>query len=273
MALSAINPTGVGTAFITPVDYLGGPGVGEELAAQPGNTNPPIIFEPGPDLTDGTTQVWIISSGGVNWGGAQVWISLDATTYAFSGYLVQGAAQGLLTATFPSGSDPDTTNTLSVDLSMSRGSLTSQTSADADFKLPSLAYCDTELVAFSAANLTSTYNYDLDTYIRRGCYGTANASHASGTQFAWIQNPFSYGYPNSLAGTTIYFKFPSFNLLGAQIQDLSVCVAYPYTLTGNGIRPVGNTCTICAVLPLVNGDLPGPVAIADDVGQFIGVPL
>jgi len=27
------------------------------------------------------------------------------------------------------------------------------------------------------------------------------------------------------------------------------------------------------MLPLVNGDLPGPSAIADDLGQFIGVPL
>lgn len=30
---------------------------------------------------------------------------------------------------------------------------------------------------------------------------------------------------------------------------------------------------IGGVLPLVNGDTPGPVAIADSVGQFIGVPL
>lgn len=33
------------------------------------------------------------------------------------------------------------------------------------------------------------------------------------------------------------------------------------------------TIKVGGYLPLVNGDLPGPVAIADGVGQFIGVPL
>jgi hypothetical protein len=153
---------------------------------------------------------------------------------------------------------------------MSRGQIIAGTPADADFKLPTLAYCDHELIAFSAATLTAAYRYDLDTYIRRGCYDTANAPHANGTQFGWIQNPFSYVYPRSLIGNTIYFKFASFNRLGAELQDLADCIAYPYMLVGFGLESVAAATGGCC-LPLVSGALPGPDPIADGFGQFIGV--
>jgi hypothetical protein len=154
---------------------------------------------------------------------------------------------------------------------MSRGQLISGTSTDADFKLPTLAYCDGELIAFSAATLTAPYNYDLDTYIRRGCYDTTNGSHLTGTKFAWIRAPFAYDYPPSLIGRTVYFKFPGFNTLGGELQDLSGCVAYPYTLIGTGLEP--EPINTGPMLPLVSGLLPGPDAVADGFGQFIGVPL
>lgn len=273
MTLPDINPTGVGTAWIIPSDHLAGSGVDVIFGASPGSTNAPIIFEPGSDLTNCAPLVYVLASGGVNWGGAQVHASLDGTTYGQIGTVVSGAAQGLLTNTFPSGSDPDMVNTLSVNLTMSRGQLLAGTSADADHRLPTLAYCDGELIAFSVVTLTSAYNYDLDTYIRRRCYDTTIASHASGTQFGWVQNPFTYEYPRSLVGTTVYFKLPAFNKLGAELQDLSVCVAYPYTLTGAGLCPVASTSGGGLTLPLVTGDLPGPTPIADGRGSYIGVPM
>ncbi len=274
MPLPPISPTGVFTAWEIPTDSAAGPGIEDVLAEDPGDTNPPIIFEPNPDLAGDDTVLWIIASGGPNWGGAQVHASLDNTTYAPIGILVAGAAQGLLSAPFASGADPDTVNTLSVDLTMSRGQIIAGTMGDADFRLPTLAYCDHELIAFSAATLTAANNYDLDTYIRRGCYDTAIASHVSGTQFAWIQNPFSYEYPRSLIGTTVYLKFPSFNRLGVELQDLAECVSYPYTLTGFGLLDgAGGANGGCSLLPLVTGIVPGPDPIADGLGQFIGVPI
>lgn len=274
MPLPPISPTGIFTAWGTPTDAGAGTGIEAELAKLPGDTNPPIIFEPNPDFSGDDTIIWIISSGGANWGGAQVHVSLDGTTYGFIGTLVAGAAHGVLSDTFPSGSDPDTANTLAVDLTMSRGQIISGTVGDADFKLPTLAYCGGELIAFSAATLTAAYNYDLDTYIRRGCYDTAIVSHAAGAPFAWIQSPFSYEYPRSLIGTTVYFKFPSFNRLGGELQSLADCVAYPYTLTGFGLEAsaipgISDGCC----LPLVTGALPGPDPIADGYGQYIGVPV
>jgi hypothetical protein len=286
--LAPIQPTGVGTAWPLPNDNKGGPGLDAVLANDPGDTNPPVIFEPDADLAGNTSELWIIASGGPFWGGAQVHVSLDDTTYSLAGFLVAGASQGVLTAPFPAGADPDTVNTLSVDLSMSRGQLISGTAADADFMLQTLAYCDGELVAFSNATLTGVATYDLNTYIRRGTRGTVSSAHEAGTQFAWVQNPYNYEFPISLRGHTVWFKFPSFNTLGAQLQDIADCVAYPYTLRGVGVRPGGGGAGAGAggyMLPLVTGEYaampvvgPGasiavPVAITDGRGQFIGVPI
>lgn len=256
------------------------------MAAAPGPINPPVIFEPGPDLSGNSLEVWIIGSGGPNWGGAQIHVSFDDSTYGLIGFLIAGASQGVLSAPFSAGADPDTVNTLSIDLSMSRGALVAGTEADADLKLTTLCYCDTELIAFSAATLTGLNTYDLDTYIRRGCYGTRANSHAAGSQFAWIQNPYNYEYPASLVGKTVFFKFVSFNLMGGAPEDLADCVAYPYTLTGAGIRPgTGPGGAGGWMLPLVTGeytDIPVggptadillPVPITDGRGQYIGVPL
>ncbi len=267
MALDPIKPTGVFTAWMIPTDSSAGSGITGQLGQDPGDTNPPIIFEPDSDLSGGDTEVWIIASGGVNWGGAQVHVSLDDTTYGQIGTILSGASQGYLSNTFPSGADPDTVNTLSVDLTESRGQIIAGTVSDADFKLPTLAYCDTELISFSAATLTAPFLYDLDTYIRRGCYKTTIASHASGTQFALIRSAFSYEYLASLIGTTVYFKFPSFNTLGGQLQDIADCVAYPYTLIGNGQDP---TCVLLTESKTINYT----ILDTDDCKHFnnIGAP-
>jgi hypothetical protein len=286
-ALSDIQPTGVGTAWPLPNDNLGGPGLNAVLSQDPGDTNPPIIFEPDADLAGNTSEVWIIASGGAFWGGAQVHISLDDTTYSPIGLLIAGAAQGVLSAPFPAGADPDTVNTLAVDLSMSRGQIISGTAADADFALQTLAYCDGELVAFSNATLTGPNTYDLNTYIRRGTRSTKSEAHAAGTQFAWVQSPYNYEFPISLRGRTVYFKFPAFNTLGAQLQDIADCVAYPYTLRGVGVQAGGGGAGAGIggyMLPLVTGEVLSvtvagpatvtlPAAITDGSGQFIGVPI
>ena len=76
--------------------------------------------------------MWAAVAGGANWGGANVWVSYDGSTYEQVGVISGGARYGSLTASFAAGSDPDTTHTLSVDLSPSNGSLTSAAKAVAD---------------------------------------------------------------------------------------------------------------------------------------------
>jgi hypothetical protein len=234
-----ISPIGVGTAPAHPKQTSAGAPL--DMLVDPGNSNPPIIFEPPPALTGGATEVWMIATGGANWGGAQLWISSDGNSYALAGTVYRGGRQGVLTASLPSHGDPDTADTLAVDLSQSQGQLLSGTTADAD-NFVTLSYCDGELLSFQTATLTAPYKYAL-TYLRRGVYGTAINAHASGASFARFgpNDPslFKYAYPASFVGQTIHVKLPAFNIFGQALQSLAGLTADTYTLTGAGtVAPV-----------------------------------
>src|SRR5579863_6406588 len=164
-----ITPIGVGTATLYP--KLTTTGTGYDMLVAPGNTNAPIIFEPPAALSGGALEVWLIASGGANWGGCQVWISSDGNTYALAGTVYRGARQGVLSANLPSHADPDTADTLAVDMTESQGQLLSGTSADAN-NFVTLCYCDGELISYESATLIAAYKYNLGTLLRRGVYGT-----------------------------------------------------------------------------------------------------
>jgi hypothetical protein len=229
-----IAPIGVGTAALYAKQATAGAPLNPFV--NPGATNSPIVFEPAAALTSGATEAWIIASGGVDWGGCQVWISTDGNTYGLAGTIYKGGRQGVLTTSLPATPDPDTTHTLTVDLSQSQGRLFSGTQADADAHV-TLCFCDGELLAYETATLTGMHTYAL-TYLRRGAYGTAIATHASGTRFARFgpNDPslFRYAYPVTFVGATMYVKLPSFNIFGQQLQSLAAASAYPYTLLGTG---------------------------------------
>lgn len=229
-----ITPIGVGTAILHAKQATAGAPL--DPFADPGDTNAPIVFEPTSVLTGGAVEVWIVASGGTDWGGCQVWISTDGNTYALAGTIYRGGRQGVLTASLPAATDPDTTDTLAVDLTQSQGQLLSGTATDANAYV-TLCYCDGELLSFETATLVATYKYNL-TYLRRGAYGTAIGSHASGAQFARFgpNDPslFRYAYPASFIGHTIFLKLPGFNIFGQALQDLAGLSAYSYTLLGTG---------------------------------------
>ena len=229
-----ISPIGIGTALAYPKQATAGAPL--DPLVLPGDTNPPILFEPPPGLTAGDLEAWIIATGGAQWGGCQVWISLDGSTYAYAGTIYRGGRQGILTAALPSHADPDTANTLSVDLSQSQGQLLSGSLADAD-AFVTLIYCDGELIAFETATLTSAFHYNL-TYLRRGVYGTPIGAHSAGASFARFgpNDPslFKYIYPASFIGQTIHVKLPSFNIFGQSLQGLAGLTPTSYSLTGDG---------------------------------------
>jgi hypothetical protein len=253
-----IAPIGVGTARRYP--RLASAGSGVDMLVDPGDSNPPIIFEPPPALSGGDLEVWLIASGGPDWGGCQVWVSSDGNTYGLAGTLYRGARQGVLSAALPSHADPDTADTLSVDLSQSQGQMLSGTMADAD-NFVTLCYCDGELVSYQTATLTAAYRYDL-TYLRRGVYGTPIAAHASGAGFARFgpNDPslFRYRYPASFIGQTVSVKLPAFNIFGQALQDLSPLTPTSYTLSGGGAAPSH-----------VSGAWPGNPGASQVIGRFV----
>jgi Putative phage tail protein len=100
--------------------------------------NTPLIFEPNPGLTGGVAQVWFGASGidgggGSQWGGANVYISIDDVTYSQVAVLTGPMRQGFLTANLPAANGWDSVDTLSVNLAESGGTLagTSQAAAQA----------------------------------------------------------------------------------------------------------------------------------------------
>jgi len=239
-----IAPIGVGTAALHAKQATAGAAL--DPFVDPGDTNPPVIFEPPAALTGGSVDVWVIATGGADWGGCQVWISTDGSHYGFAGTIYRGPRRGVLTAALPAAADPDTGDALAVDLTQSHGQLLSGTQADAD-NYVTLCYCDGELVSYETATLTASYQYAL-TYLRRGAYGTAIAAHASGSAFTRFgpNDPslFRYAYPASFIGETMYVKLPGFNIFGQALQDLASVSAYAHTLLGTGGASVNVLATL-----------------------------
>lgn len=214
-------------------------------AVAPGDANAPVIFQPSLALS-GTPEVWLGTSGGADWGGAEVWLSSDNTTYTKFGTVTAPARHGVLTATLAAGADPDSVNTLAVDLTVSAGALITVPLAQAD-ALITRCYVDGEVIAYETATLTSAYHYDL-TYLRRGQYWSESAAHSAGAKFMRLDDAvFKTACPESWVGSTIYVKLLSFNKAGGGLQSLADVTPTTYAVhpvqvsTQNGL--VYNTVT------------------------------
>jgi len=226
-----------GTTSAATYATQGGGGYTLNTYIAPGPVNTPAIFEPPNGLTAPDLEVWVAVSGTVpEWGGCDVWVSEDNATYRNIGRVVNPARHGTLSSILATGSDPDVTNTLAVDLSPCRGALVSVSQADADDG-NSLLWVDGELISYQNATLTTQYHYNL-TYLRRGRNGTAIGAHAAGTKFARLDEAiFKYVVPRELIGRPIWIKFTSFNVFGNATEQLADVTAYSYTILGN--RPAG----------------------------------
>ena len=259
---------------IQAVSPFAGPGT-----ALPGAVSPPIIFEPPQRLIGVGTpgEIWIVVNGqGANYGGCAVFISLDGVNYTGPIGIITPSPMGTLTADFPVGSDPDTTDTLQVQLigSSELDYLVAlpQNGADA-FSDPCYiagsAAGSFEIVCPTAVTQTGSNTFSMGTYIRRGVGGTPVIDHPAGSAFAFINtapmrlrgiNASFLAVPvdASWLGQTLHFKFPAFNLLRAQQQDLSQCTDYTYTPTGTVMTNINGTYLVMptVVVYLGNGGQP-----------------
>lgn len=241
-------PFGVASATLYPNQSPAG--FAHNFNVDPGNANTPIVFEPPLELA-GAAEIWLATSGGSNWGGCNIWVSTDNAHYEMVATLYGKSRHGVTTASLASGSDPDTTHTLAVDLSVSGGTLTSGTSTDRD-NYNTLCYVGGELVSYQTATLTSANHYDL-TSLRRGAYGTTISSHSSASQFVRLDGAIGkipFGHYQS--GQTLYVKLQSFNQYGGGVQDLTSLTPFTYSvaglaltgsyeLTGENLVPNGNS--------------------------------
>jgi hypothetical protein len=205
-------------------------GGGIDQGVSPGNANAPMIFQPPPALIPSGPEIWLAVSGGADWGGCEIWASLDDTSYRRIGIQTGSARHGTLRSALPSGVSPDITNTLAVNTLS--GELLSGTTQDAT-DLLTLLIVDNEMMSYRDSNLVGVNNYDL-TYLVRGAYGSSIASHANGVKWARVDEKiFKYQVPADWYGRTIYIKFVSFNKFGLNNQSIADVSAYSYTIAGD----------------------------------------
>jgi hypothetical protein len=242
-----------GNIKVTAEEYLGGTGHAPlydfepgtppllDYNVDPGSVNAPLIFEPPPVMLAARSvaapQIMIGACGGTNWGGCEVHLSLDGSTYKRIGRINAPSRMGTLTADLASGGDPDTTRMLAIDLGESGRAVQSGTPDDLN-AFRTLCYVDGELVAYQTATLTGNHAYSLTT-LRRGVYGSTVAAHAAGSMFCRLDESVkSFDLPItpvSYVGKTLYLKFPSFNIYGGALQDISTLSPYGYTPGGSGV--------------------------------------
>lgn len=196
---------------------------------EPGNVNAPVIFEPPLDLTDGKNQVWVAASGGSNWGGCNVWASLDNTTYEMIGTIYGSARYGQLVTAINA-----STSSMQVQLNTS-SQIFSGTSEDAQVNT-TLCRVGDEYVSYVEATLNGSGLYTLGGVLR-GRFDDVLA-HNAGESFVRIDKAiFQHEFNSNLIDKTIYLKFTSFNGLQQKEQTLDEVTAYSHTL--NGGRPSG----------------------------------
>ena len=226
-----------GTGSAATYSFAAGSGYAADYDLDPGDALAPLVFEPPVQIASSALEIWLATAGGPLWGGADIYVSSDGSTYKLAARTNGPARMGTLTATAAAGSDPDTADALAVDLSSSRGTLLSGTRGDADLG-HTLCYVASapsgyELVSYESASLTGANAYTLGTYLRRGLYGTAIASHASGAAFARLDDAIvKLSYDKSQVGTTIYLKLVSFNLWEGGAQQLADVPAYAHVIAG-----------------------------------------
>jgi hypothetical protein len=160
-----------GAAGATLYPSQGGSGHKPANNVAPGDTVVQIVDAP-PVLTNAYLGIWIGASGGIDWGGCEVWYSYDDVTYYKLGEITHKATFGTLTASLATNAPyptVDTTHTLKVDTSVSGGTIESVDAGVFDAEL-SLIWVDGEFLIYRDAALTSADHYDV-THLGRGMYG------------------------------------------------------------------------------------------------------
>jgi hypothetical protein len=223
-------PVGMASAALY-ASHSGSSGYKPNTEVAPGSVSAPWLFIAPPNLAGLDAEIWLAAaSTSPTWGGCQVWVSTDNSNYSMVGTIDGPARYGTLSASLAAGSDPDSANTLAVNLSISLGQLDSVSATDRDAGA-TLCMVGDEVVAFQAATLTSANHYNL-TQLRRGQRGTTSGAHASGTNFARIDDAiFKFSYDVSNVGDTIYVKLPSFNIYGRGLEDLASATAYSIAIS------------------------------------------
>jgi Putative phage tail protein len=221
-------PAGVASAPLYPSQGMTGFALNANVA--PGDAMAPLVFElPGALTTTGLELAIATGSTDPNWGGCQVWVSYDGTTYRQLTELRTTSRYGI--------TQLDTGGTLHIFTNAGQ-QLLSGSAADAA-ALATLIYVAPsgsnpgEFMSYQTATLTAPNAYTLGGLVR-GAYDTLQVEHAGGTPWVRVDDAVARSGPldQDLIGKTVHIKLCSFNVFGGGVQSLAEVAATTYTIRG-----------------------------------------
>jgi hypothetical protein len=241
----------------------------------PASINEPIVFVAPNKLAQTSGEIWMgISNSDPLYGGCDIYLSYDNSTYKRIATHTKNAITGRVTNHFNNGA-----SVLSVDLTESKGQLDSFTQTAFDL-YDSLCRVGNELIAYRDITLTGNNNYDLKVF-HRGLYGSTIGAEINSQFVLCDDNLFKTWFKDNLVNTTIYLKFVSFNYFGTGYEDISTLPYYSFTVDSNGRAVIDKTAafTYYQNTPeqtwTINHNLSRPVSVEtyDSNGQLMrGVP-
>lgn len=189
-----------------------------------------LVVAPALAASDDVPALWVgVAGAGVDFGGAQVWLSWDAgVTYQYQGDALR-ALYGTLNASMADGPTVDASAVVSLDVADDRDSFATVSDADRD-ALKTAMWVDGEILAYKTAAHVGGTHYDLSS-LRRGCLGTPTGAHASGAK-AWSLDArvMSIPIPVTRYGTQVKVKLVAFNGSGRMLADAATAPVTTYTL-------------------------------------------
>lgn len=260
----------IGMASAPAYGAQAGNGYAPNYNAVAGNVATPMFFEAPVERTLTGLEVYAAVTGAQsNWGGCNVWASMDGASYKKVGSVAGGGARyGTLTAAMLS-----TDTSMAVSLAGNGGQLLSASLADAQ-ALNSLLWVDGssggEYLSYQTATLTGPNAYTLGGLLRTA-FTSVKQAHSNGAKWARVDDAIAKSGPLDLSmiGKTIWFKFTSFNIFGGGEQALADVTAYSYAVTGGMVAlPPSDVGTITSTQEEVGIRLRWPAIPDGDLDHY-----
>lgn len=193
----------------------------------------PLIIQPPRALLGDVPEIWIAAKGaGDMWGGCKVFVSDDNDSYTLAGQIENTARMGTLVSDVTA----DATD-IEVD---STGTFISASEKSAQMG-DTRCWFDGECIDYVTASLLSNGHWKLSGCLR-GQDGTTAATHKAGCDFVRLDEAIlKIKSTKRRMGSSVYLKFPSFNIFYAGDQDLSQVKAHEVTLKTYYLPPKAPT--------------------------------
>jgi hypothetical protein len=193
----------------------------------------PMIIQPPRALLGDVPEIWIPAKGaGDMWGGCKVFVSDDNDSYMLAGQIENTARMGTLVSDV-------TADAMDIEVD-STGTFVSANEKSAQMG-DTRCWLDGECIDYVTASLLSNGHWKLSGCLR-GQDGTTAATHRAGCDFVRLDEAIlKIKSTKRRMGSTVYLKFPSFNIFYTGDQDVSQVKAHEVTLKTYYLPPKAPT--------------------------------